>query len=390
PYTTMAYAAEAQIVREIGKFLMNGGLYKGTKPVLWSVVEKTALADAEVEYEDHVSTTIYVRFPVVRSPLRELAGASAVIWTTTPWTIPGNRAMAYGADIDYQLIEVRQAGEGSAVTAGDRLIVAQALRATIDKDLGIVEADVVWSGKGARLAGTVAAHPFRGQGYEFDVPLLAGDFVTTEQGTGIVHIAPGHGADDWELGSAHGIEVPQTVGEDGSYFQQVPLFAGKGVYRPDGKKGDADPAVVAALKDSGALLAHGKLTHSYPHSWRSKAPLIFRNTPQWFISMETNELRKKALAAIDATTFVPPQGRNRLRAMIEQRPDWCISRQRAWGVPIAVFVDKRTGELLRDQAVVDRIAAVFETEGADAWFTSPPARFLGPDHNPDDYEQVRD
>ncbi len=390
PYTTMAFAAEAQIVREIGKFLMNGGLYKGTKPVLWSVAEKTALADAEVEYHDHVSTAVYVRFPVVRTPLPELAGASVVIWTTTPWTIPGNRAMAYGVDVEYQLVEVRRVAEGSAVRVGDRLLVAAALRDAFDRDLGIVEAAVIWTGKGARLAGTVAAHPLRGHGYEFEVPLLAGGFVTTEQGTGIVHIAPGHGADDWELGIAHGIEVPQTVGEDGSYYAEVPLFAGKRVYRPDGKKGDADPAVVAALKEAGALLAQGRLTHSYPHSWRSKAPLIFRNTPQWFISMETNGLRQKALAAIDATTFVPPQGRNRLRAMIEQRPDWCISRQRAWGVPIAIFVHRRTGELLRDQAVVERIAAVFEREGADAWFTSPPERFLGPEYRPDDYEPVRD
>jgi isoleucyl-tRNA synthetase len=390
PYLTMSYAAEAQILREIGKFLMNGGLYKGAKPVLWSAVEKTALAEAEVEYHDHVSNTIYVRFPVLRSPVKELAGASAVIWTTTPWTIPGNRAMAYGAEMDYLLLQVTSAAEGAAAKAGDKLLLAADLRATFEKETGVAVGGVLWSGKGAALAGTVCAHPLRGKGYDFEVPLLAGDFVTTEQGTGFVHIAPGHGADDWELGREHGIEVPQTVGEDGSFYAHVPLFAGKRVLKPDGKKGDADPAVIAALKEAGALLAQGKLTHSYPHSWRSKAPLIFRNTAQWFISMDTNELRKKALAAIDATTFVPPQGRNRLYAMIEQRPDWCVSRQRAWGVPIAVFVDKKTGEPLRDQTVIDRIAAVFEKEGADAWYSSPSARFLGNDYNADDFEQVMD
>ncbi|MFM9842110.1 MAG: isoleucine--tRNA ligase [Dongiaceae bacterium] len=390
PYTTMSFAAEAQILREIGKFLMNGGLYKGAKPVLWSAVEKTALAEAEVEYHDHVSNTIYVKFPVLRSPLKELSGASVVIWTTTPWTIPGNRAMAFGKEMDYQIVKVTSVSEGSQVRAGDKLLIAAELRATFAKETGISSADTLWSGKGAALAGTVSAHPLRGKGYDFDVPMFAGEFVTTEQGTGIVHIAPGHGADDWELGRANGIEVPQTVSEDGSFYPHVPLFAGKRVLRPDGKKGDADPSVIAALKETGALLAQGKLTHSYPHSWRSKAPLIFRNTAQWFISMETNDLRKKALDAIDATRFVPAQGRNRLYAMIEQRPDWCVSRQRAWGVPIAVFVNKATGQPLRDQTIIDRIAEVFEKEGADAWYSSPPSRFLGNEHNADDYEQVKD
>src|SRR5262245_9102780 len=393
PYTTMSFAAEAQILREIGKFLMNGGLYKGAKPVLWSAVEKTALAEAEVEYHDHVSNTIFVKFPVLRSPLEALAGAEAVIWTTTPWTIPGNRAMAFGEEIEYLVLAVTAVSPvtpGVGAHVGDRLLVAADLRTSFENEAGIVSSNVLWTGKGAALAGTVAAHPLRGKGYDFDVPMFAGNFVTTEQGTGIVHIAPGHGADDWELGRANGIEVPQTVGEGGSFYDHVPLFAGKRVLKPDGKKGDADPAVIAALKEVGALLAQGKLTHSYPHSWRSKAPLIFRNTAQWFISMETNDLRKKALEAIDATRFVPAQGRNRLYAMIEQRPDWCVSRQRAWGVPIAVFMDKKTGQPLRDQKVVDRIADVFEKEGADAWYASPPSRFLGNDYNADDYEQVKD
>ena len=390
PYTTMAYAAEAQIVREIGKFLMNGGLYKGSKPVLWSVVEKTALAEAEVEYHDHVSTTIFVRFPIVKPAVPALEGANVVIWTTTPWTIPGNRAVAYGADIDYCVVKVAAVAEGSGAAVGERLLLARDLAQAVLDEAGVTAHEVVSTLAGRELGGTVCRHPLHDQGYDFPVPLLPGGFVTTEQGTGLVHIAPGHGADDWELGTAHGVEVPQTVGEDGSYYDHVPLFAGRRVLTPYGKKGDADPAVVAALAEAGALLASGKLTHSYPHSWRSKAPLIFRNTPQWFISMATNGLRETALKAIEETRFVPPQGRTRLYSMVANRPDWVISRQRAWGVPIAVFVDRKTGQPLRDQAVIDRIAEAFEAEGADAWFASDPVRFLGDGYDPADYEQVTD
>ncbi|MBL8711145.1 MAG: isoleucine--tRNA ligase [Rhodospirillaceae bacterium] len=389
PYLTMSYAAEAQIVREIGKFLMNGGLYRGSKPVMWSVVEKTALAEAEVEYHDHVSNTIWVKFPIGNGPA-ELAGAAIVIWTTTPWTIPGNRAIAFGNEIDYVGIEVTATGEGAHVKAGDRLVVAADLRAAFEEKAAITAAKVIWSGSGAALAGTVARHPFHGAGYDFAVTAHAGDFVSTEAGTGFVHIAPGHGADDYELGLANGIEVPQTVGPDGTYYDHVPLFAGKRVLTPYGKKGDADDAVIAALSERGMLVASDKITHSYPHSWRSKAPIIFRNTPQWFISMEKNNLRKTALSEIEKTRFVPAGGKTRLYSMIENRPDWCISRQRAWGVPIAVFVNKKTQEPLRDQKVIDRIAEAFMQEGADAWYSSPPSRFLGNDYNADDFEQVKD
>jgi isoleucyl-tRNA synthetase len=390
PYTTMSYDAEAQIAREIAKFAMNGGLYRGARPVLWSVAEKTALADAEVEYHDLVSTTIFVRFPVVESRIAALKGASAVIWTTTPWTIPGNRAIAYGEEIEYGVYRVEEVGPESLAKVGETYLVASALRAAFEKEVGILRATELWSGKGAELAGSVTRHPWHGKGYDFPVPLLPAGHVTLDAGTGLVHTAPGHGAEDHEVGLAHGLEVPDTVDEDGFFLPHVPLMQGRRVLTAEGKKGDADKTVVALLREAGALFAQGRLHHSYPHSWRSKAPLIFRNTAQWFISMEVNGLRAKALKAIETTRFVPQTGRNRLHSMVESRPDWCISRQRAWGVPIAVFVDRRTGKLLQDQAVFDRIAEAFEKEGGDSWFSSDPKRFLGPDHEPANFEQVKD
>ncbi len=382
PYATMTFAAEAQIVRELGRFLLDGSLYRGAKPVLWSVVERTALAEAEVEYHDHTSTTIFVRFPVARAAAEPLRGASVVIWTTTPWTIPGNRAIAFGPELAYGVYRIP--GDGA------RLVVADALAERVRQACALPAWERVADAPVEALAGTICRHPLSAHGYDFDVPLLAGHFVDIETGSGFVHIAPGHGTDDWELGIANGVPVPDTVGPDGAFFDHVPLFAGRRVLTDAGREGDANGAVTAALADAHALLGRGRLTHSYPHSWRSKAPLIFRNTPQWFISMERTELRRKALDAIDVTRFVPAAGKNRLRGMIETRPDWCISRQRAWGVPIAVFVDKTSGEPLRDADVVERIAAVFEEEGADAWFSSPPARFLGSRYDADAYEQVRD
>jgi isoleucyl-tRNA synthetase len=395
PYTTMAYEAEAAIVREIGKFLMNGGLYAGHRPVLWSVVEKTALADAEVEYHDHRSTTVWIRFPVIRASRPELADASVVIWTTTPWTLPGNRAIAYGAEEAYAVVRVTQlTDEKSLARVGERLVVGKALVEALAAAANCT-LEVEQELPGTALAGTLCRHPLRGHpeaegGYDFPVPLFAGDFVTLDQGTGFVHIAPGHGEDDWRLGQAQGLEVPHTVGPDGAFLPHVPLFAGHFVYDQNGKEGSANGAVVKAMAAAGALFAKGRLLHSYPHSWRSKAPLIFRNTPQWFISMEANGLREKALQAIDATRFVPAAGQNRLRSMIEQRPDWCVSRQRLWGTPLPLFVDKKTGQPLKDQRVIDRIAAAFEAEGGDAWFSSPPQRWLGNDHRAEDFDQIRD
>jgi len=395
PYTTMTPAAEAQIIREIHKFLLNGTLYKGSKPVLWSVVEKTALAEAELEYHDHTSTTVWVRFPLV-TPAQafqsgaSLTGASVVIWTTTPWTLPGNRAIGYGEEIAYGLYEVTEVDADSLARVGERLVVATALADSVAEQAQISAWRLLETLPGSTLAGTICRHPLHGKGYDFQVPLLPGDFVTTDVGTGFVHIAPGHGEDDFILGRRHGIEVPATVDEDGRFYPHVPIFAGRQTYTETGKPGDANGAVIGAIATAGGLLARGKLVHSYPHSWRSKAPLIFRTTPQWFISMDRDDMRARCLAAIDDVRWIPEQGRNRIRSMVESRPDWCISRQRAWGVPIALFVAKADGQPLKDPQVLERIADIFATEGADAWFVRDAQDFLGEKYNAADFEQVRD
>ena len=372
PYTTMAYAAEATIVAEFQKFIMDGSLYRGSKPVMWSVVEKTALAEAEVEYEEHVSPTIFVKFAV-----QGMQDTFAVIWTTTPWTMPGNRAIAYAAHLTYGLYEAN----------GEKLILCDNLAAQV---MGAAQIEDYTRLADIDPAGLICHHPLHGQGYDFDVPVLAGDFVTDETGTGLVHIAPGHGQDDFELGLKHNIEVPFTVDEGGVYYDHVPLFAGRRVLDEKGKDGDANGGVIGALVEANRLLAKGKLRHQYPHSWRSKAPLIFRNTPQWFVSMEKTGLRDTALKAIAETNFYPETGRNRIQSMVENRPDWVVSRQRAWGVPLTIFVDKATGEPLRDDAVNARIVEAVKAEGADAWFNTDPQEFLGSDYEAQNYEQVGD
>ena len=390
PYLTMDFHSEARIVGEIHKFLLNGSLYQGVRPVLWSVVEKTALAEAEVEYHDHKSATVWVKFPVIHAPESLWADSSIVIWTTTPWTMPGNRAVAVGAEIEYGLYEVEGVEEGAGAVMGERLWLAIALAEATFQKARITDWRLLDKALGSRLAECTLAHPLRGQGYEFDVPVFVGEFVTAEAGTGFVHMAPGHGEDDFHLCRLHGIEVPRTLDDEGRYYAQVPVFAGKVVYLADGKPGDANGAVITALLAAGKLLAKGSLTHSYPHSWRSKAPVIYRTTPQWFISMEATGLRQAAMTAIEATRFVPEQGRNRLGSMVASRPDWCISRQRAWGVPIAFFVHKQTGEILKDAAVLARIVAFFESEGADSWYARPAAEFLGGQYDASQYNKVMD
>jgi isoleucyl-tRNA synthetase len=404
-YATMDYSSEAAIVAEFHKFLLTNQLYRGSKPVMWSPVERTALADAEVEYHDHVSPTIWVKFPVREGP--DVAdGASIVIWTTTPWTIPANRAISYNPDIAYAVYEVVAMEQDLAfepwAKPGDRLIVAEKLADDVRAAAKIAE----WRRLDAiDPAGMECAHPLAAldDGYGFAVPLLAGDHVTEDAGTGFVHTAPGHGADDYLVWLAHGHrEIPETVDADGAYFPHVPLFAGLKVLETEGKKlgkfGPANGAVMDKLIEAGTLLARGRQEHSYPHSWRSGAPVIFRNTPQWFVRMDEpidtpihqgRTLRETALEAIDATAFYPEAGRNRIRAMVEGRPDWLISRQRAWGSPLAMFVDKTTGQPLHDKAVNARIVDLIAKEGADAWFTRPVTDFLG-EHDPERYEKIED
>lgn len=393
PYKTMDFESEATIAAEMHKFLMKGMLKRGVRPVLWSVVEKTALAAAEVEYEEHTSTTVFVAFPVTKTPRAELNGASVVIWTTTPWTLPGNRAIAFGADMDYTLVEITDVAEGASAKIGAKILLANALLDNALTAMKVTAHQRHAAFKGADLTGVVCAHPFAGldKYYTFDVPLLAGDFVTTETGTGFVHIAPGHGEDDYHLGRANNIAVPETVDADGTYYPDVGLFAGIDVYDQNGKEGKATGAIIGKLVSVGALLAKGKLRHSYPHSWRSKAPLIFRTTPQWFIALEDDhDLRGKALAAIKNTKWIPSEGQNRIEAMVQGRADWCVSRQRLWGVPLGIFVHKKTREPLRDAAVNARIVDAIKKEGVAAWRTRGAAYFLGDAYNPDDYDQLMD
>ena len=384
PYTTMSFAAEAQIAAEVLKFLMSGALYRGAKPVLWSVAEQTALAEAEVEYHQHTSTTVHVRFPVLAdSADPALTGSSLVIWTTTPWTIPGNRAIAVGAKHAYSRLEVTSVAEDSLVRVGESIVIAEALIESTCAATGITGYEVGARLPGDRVVGARCAHPLRGRGYDFDVVVLGADFVAMDQGTGLVHIAPGHGTDDFLLGSANGLEAPSTVDADGCYHDDVPLFAQRSVFEVDGD-------IAAALEDSGALLARGTVVHDYPHSWRSKKPLIFRNTPQWFISMTETGLREVALGAIEGVRWVPAASRNRIQAMVENRTEWVLSRQRAWGVPIPLFVHRESGEPLRDAAVNARVVEIFAAEGSDSWFAGEAGRFLGDEYDATDYDMVRD
>ena len=378
-YSTMSFDAEAQIVRELGKFLKEGSLYRGFKPVLWSTVEKTALADAEVEYQDHRSDTIYASFPVKSSNIKELNDSEIVIWTTTPWTIPANKALAYNESLDYLLIEVNDDGDFK----NKKIVIADALIDTVVKDTKIQSFKKLKNFKGKDLKGTICNHPFLKLGYEYDIPMLEARFVTTEQGTGIVHCAPSHGPDDFNLCMNNGIKAIETVDGDGKYTKNVTLFEGLHIFK-------SNPIVIEKLKDQKKLLSSGELVHSYPHSWRSKAPLVHRATPQWFISMDSHKLRNKALKAIDETIFYPSKGKERLKSMIETRPDWCVSRQRVWGVPLPIFINKKTNKILIDDEVFENIAKIYEKEGSDCWFSDNQQKFLGKKYKAEDFEKLSD
>ena len=378
-YSTMSFDAEAQIVRELGKFLKEGSLYRGFKPVLWSTVEKTALADAEVEYQDHKSDTIYTSFKVKSSSLADLVGGEIIIWTTTPWTIPANKALAFNESLDYVILQVNDDGDFK----DRKIIIADALLESVVKECELKNYKKINIFKGKEFKNTVCSHPFLNLGYDYDIPMLEARFVTTDQGTGIVHCAPSHGPDDFNLCLNNNIKAIETVDGDGKYTKNVKLFEGIHIFK-------ANPIVIEKLKEQKNLLFNSQLVHSYPHSWRSKAPLVHRATPQWFISMESHELRNKALKAIDETTFYPTKGKERLKSMIETRPDWCVSRQRVWGVPLPIFVNKKTKEILVDDDVTENIASIYEKEGSDCWFSDNPQRFLGKKYKAEDYEKLSD
>ena len=378
-YSTMSYEAEAQIVRELGKFLLDGSLYQGFKPVLWSTVEKTALADAEVEYKDHTSNTIFVAFKVKNTKKDFLKDSSIIIWTTTPWTIPANKALAFNGNIEYSLLEINDLDHFK----DKKIVVANNLIDSIIKSCGIENHKVLKTFKGSEFKGTICSHPFLQMNFDYDIPMLEANFVDLEQGTGIVHCAPSHGPDDFNLCLKNNIPSSYTVDNAGLYTKEVPYFTNTHIFK-------ADPLVIEKLKEQNKLLKDDKLHHSYPHSWRSKAPLIYRATPQWFISMEKNSLRNKAIKAIKNTAFYPEKGKERLLSMIEERPDWCVSRQRVWGVPLPIFINKKTKEPLRDKKVIDRIAEIYEKEGSDCWFTDEAKKFLGKDYDPNDYEKLND
>jgi isoleucyl-tRNA synthetase len=390
PYLTMDFAAEATIVEEFLKFATNGLLYRGAKPVMWSPVEKTALAEAEVEYADIVSTQIDVGFEIVDSPVKELIGAQAVVWTTTPWTIPVNQALAYGDEIDYVLLK-----------DGDQsFLIAEQLAEAVASRTGQTFGSPAWRGKGSDLAGTITRHPMHHLGSFFGRPrpMLSGDFVTVEAGTGLVHMAPDHGEDDFALCKAHGMEPAFAVEDDGCYREDWGWLPRTGSVI--NKKFNApDGPICEDLRNAGALLsASDDFAHSYPHSWRSKAKVVFRCTPQWFVAldkpMETAgngaTLRDVALSEIDKTRFVPERGHRRLRSMVEGRPDWVLSRQRAWGVPITLYVHKQSGEFLIDPDVYERIIDAVRLEGADAWFSANHQRLLGDRYKASDYDVITD
>ncbi len=382
PYRTMDFATEANIIRALGKIADNGHLLKGFKPVHWCTDCGSALAEAEVEYKDKTSPSIYVRFKAVdEAALLEKftldsghagqGAVSTVIWTTTPWTMPANRAVCMRADLEYALVQVE--GEHP-----ERLIVAAELVKDVMDQAGIEHFHNLGFAKGEALELAQFHHPF----YAFTVPAILGDHVTTESGTGVVHTAPGHGQEDFAVGQKYNLEVANPVGSNGVYLPETEFFAGQHVFK-------ANESVIEVLKEHGSLLHHHAYAHSYPHCWRHKTPIIFRATPQWFVSMDKAGLRAKALESIKGVQWIPDWGQSRIESMMEGRPEWCISRQRTWGVPIALFVHKETAELHPNTpALIEAVAKLVEQKGIQAWWDVDSADLLGADA--DKYEKVLD
>lgn len=404
PYNTMKNNSESIIAGELLKFAESGQLYRSSKPVFWSCVEKTALADAETEYEDKESHAIWVKFPVQNSDLK------IIIWTTTPWTIPANLALAYGEEISYGVYEVTQeTADDNWVEQAEKFILADSRAGEVFAKARIDAEGYKRLSDAPDISTLVCSHPMAQFGGVFAHPrhILKGDFVTDDAGTGFVHIAPGHGEDDYGLWlnqrdkfpAEFATDLPHTVQPDGGYYPHVPEFwkivpdyaDKKNIYilKPDGKEGNANEAVIQTLIAVGGLAARGKIKHSYPHSWRSKAPLIFRNTAQWFVSMESHGLRSKALEALKVVKFYPERGRNRITGMIETRPDWVVSRQRAWGVPLALFVCKTTGKILNTPEMNKHILDIFTAESSDAWWKREAKDFF-PEFDSEKHEQVKD
>ena len=380
-YLTMDYEAEATILEEFAKFFLNGSVYRGYKPVMWSPVEKTALAEAEIEYKNIDSSSIYVLFKIEESKNSDFNNANILIWTTTPWTIPGNRGLAFGKELNYCLLEL-QDSENKEIK-GKKIVIASNLVEAVTKTCGIEQYKVLKSFKGKELESIICRHPFENDGYDFEVPLLEANFVDDKEGTGIVHIAPCYGEDDYNLGIENNIKIEDIVEDNGIYKENTPLFAGLHVFK-------ANDVVIKELKARDSLVGVKSYNHSYPHSWRSKKPIIFRTTPQWFISLEKNSLREKAIRSINQTKWIPSSSKNRIESMVVNRPDWCVSRQRSWGVPITIFINKKTKEPLKDKNVMDKIIEDVKKYGSDVWIAGDPYKYLGDDYDPNDYEVVKD
>ena len=382
-YTTMTNKSEATIVSELLKFLEDGRLYLGHKPVMWSVVEQTALAEAEVEYQEKISNSIYVKFPIKNASTEILENSSIVIWTTTPWTLPCNKAIAFSKHLNYLIIRFNENLPKLNIEKHEKIIFEKELIETFLRQNDVRNFEILYQLKDNQLEGNICSHPLKDLGYDYEVPLIPGDHVQNDVGTGFVHIAPSHGIEDFELGKKFNLNIPLLVGDNGTYREQTPFFAGEHIFK-------SEKMIIEKLNENRNLLLANNLKHSYPHSWRSKAPLIYRATSQWFISMDKENLRDVALSSIEDVNWFPRVSKNRIQSMISERPDWCVSRQRSWGVPITIFVNKKTGKPLIDKNINQKIIEKIEKQGTDIWFSSWSDEILEPEYDSDNFVKVMD